>query len=99
MVGDFNETSDQDAILHLTRESGLRDAWEVAGDGTPGWTYSRRNPYVRSRPDAADVRIDYIFVGSGEARIEGCRVVGDRLYPDDLPPTDHFGLVATLVLP
>jgi endonuclease/exonuclease/phosphatase family metal-dependent hydrolase len=51
VCGDFNAGPDSDELRMLTGRSetpvpGLvfYDAWEVAGDGTPGYTWSNRNP-------------------------------------------------------
>ena len=51
VCGDFNAGPDSDEIRLLTGRSAsvvpgmvFYDAWEVAGDGSPGFTWSNRNP-------------------------------------------------------
>lgn len=67
VCGDFNAGPDSDELRMLTGRSApavpgmvFYDAWEVAGDGSPGFTWSNRNPLaaVGLYPDR---RFDYIF--------------------------------------
>ena len=67
VCGDFNAGPDSDEIRMLTGKSAtgepglvFYDAWEVAGDGTAGITWSNRNPLaaVALYPDR---RFDYVL--------------------------------------
>jgi endonuclease/exonuclease/phosphatase family metal-dependent hydrolase len=105
VCGDFNAGPDSDEIRMLTGRSATAapglvfyDAWEVAGDGTPGYTWSNRNPLaaVGLYPDR---RFDYIL--SAWPRLGGvghpthCALLGLRP-PDELQLSDHYGVVADL---
>lgn len=108
LVGDFNAEPESNEIRYVKglhaidgRSVYFHDAWDVAGDGGPGYTWSNRNEYaaVALEPDR---RIDYIFVGYpmrvgqyGVGKIESCRVVCDD-ENDGVWPTDHFGVYAEL---
>ena len=109
VVGDFNAVPDSAEIRYMTglqsldgRSAGFFDAWQVAGDGGPGITWSNRNAFasIALEPDR---RIDYIFAGypirmsedHGVGRIEACRVVCDDEV-DGVWPSDHFGVYAEL---
>ena len=55
LCGDFNVGPDSDEIRILTGRSATAapglvfyDAWEVAGDGTPGYTWSNLIPWLLS---------------------------------------------------
>lgn len=105
IVGDFNTVSDSTEVRFLTgkhsfggRSFFLRDAWAHAGDGTQGFTWTMKNPYLPSWL-APERRIDYIFVGlptmDGLGDILSCRIVCDQ--PENgVWPSDHFGLLAEL---
>jgi endonuclease/exonuclease/phosphatase family metal-dependent hydrolase len=109
LVGDFNAEPDSDEIRYLrgltSLGSGARvyfqDAFAVAGDGSAGVTYARRNPFaaVLREPDR---RIDYIFVHGRDERRRceplDARVCFDQPF-DGTFPSDHFGVVATLGIP
>jgi hypothetical protein len=73
------------------------DAWEIAGDGTPGHTWSNRNPLaaVSMYPD---MRIDYILSAWPRANAIGhpthCKLLG---VGDNGPQlSDHYGVLADL---
>jgi endonuclease/exonuclease/phosphatase family metal-dependent hydrolase len=105
VCGDFNAGPDSDEIRMLTGRSATAepglvfyDAWEVAGDGTAGITWSNRNPLaaVALYPDR---RFDYVL--SAWPRIGGvghplhCELLG--VVPDDqLQLSDHYGVLADL---
>jgi endonuclease/exonuclease/phosphatase family metal-dependent hydrolase len=105
IAGDLNAEPDSAEIRFLTGLQSLAgksalfyDAWRVAGDGSPGFTWSNRNPYARVAIEP-DRRIDYVLAGypqaSGVGRLESCRVVCD----DEVAgvwPTDHFGVIAEI---
>lgn len=109
VVGDFNAVPDSSEIRFMTglqslagRSAAFFDAWDIAGGGGPGYTWSNRNEYaaIALEPER---RIDYIFAGypvrmssgHGVGRIEACRVVCDDAV-DGVWPSDHFGVYAEL---
>ena len=103
LCGDFNAEPESAEIRQLTGQAAVPveklvflDAWRVAGDGGPGWTWSRLNPFSVNDPEP-DRRIDYVFVGypgdraRGEivsARVEAVAPVGG------VQPSDHYALAA-----
>src|SRR5205085_1427402 len=105
LCGDFNAAPDSDEVRMLTGRTTVpverlvfHDAWEVAGGGGAGWTWSNQNPFavLDLEPDR---RIDYVFVGwpkgGGRGHVEACEVVG--LDPvGGVVPSDHLGVLATL---
>jgi endonuclease/exonuclease/phosphatase family metal-dependent hydrolase len=105
VCGDFNAGPDSDEIRMLTGRSApaapgmvFYDAWEVAGDGSPGFTWSNRNPLaaIGLYPDR---RFDYIFSAwprrGGVGHPTGCSLLGVRA-PGEQQVSDHFGLAADL---
>jgi endonuclease/exonuclease/phosphatase family metal-dependent hydrolase len=107
LAGDFNAPPDSDEIRLLTgRRSPPRpgwvflDAWETAGDGSPGYTMSRTNPNAAPLL-LPDVRWDYIFVHWPSGRPGGvghplhAEVVGVEAR-DGVVPSDHYAVVADL---
>ncbi len=70
LAGDFDAAPDQDCIRFYTgksaingRSAAFRDSWAIAGDGTPGYTWTTDSPWVaRSVVDA-----------QGIVRTTGCR--------------------------
>jgi endonuclease/exonuclease/phosphatase family metal-dependent hydrolase len=105
VCGDFNAGPDSDEIKMLTGRSAVPeeglvfyDAWEIAGDGTPGYTWSNRNPLaaVGLYPDR---RFDYILSAwprlSGVGHPTSCSLLGVR--PSHEPQlSDHYGVLADL---
>jgi endonuclease/exonuclease/phosphatase family metal-dependent hydrolase len=105
LCGDFNAEPESAEIRLLTGQAAVPveklvflDAWRVAGEGGPGWTWSRLNAFSANDPEP-DRRIDYVFAGypvegaRGEivsARLEGVAPV------DDVQPSDHYALLAEL---
>jgi len=105
IAGDLNAEPDSAEIRFLTGLQSLEgrsvlfyDAWRVAGDGSPGVTWSNRNPYARIGLEP-DRRIDYVLVGypqpNGIGHVERCRVVCDDV-KDGVWPSDHFGVLAEI---
>ena len=103
--GDFNAVPDSDEVRMLTgRAAGpvdglvFHDAWEVAGDGGPGPTWSNANPYAALDLEP-DRRIDYVLTGwpkaGGAGHVTSCRVVGTEAV-DGVVPSDHYGVLAEL---
>lgn len=106
VCGDFNAGPDSDEMRMLTGRtappvSGLvfYDAWEVAGDGTPGITWSNANPLaaVGCLPDR---RFDYILSAWPRAGAVGhprhCELLGVRPPGDADQISDHYGVLADL---
>lgn len=105
LVGDFNAEPDSAEIRYVCglqslegRSVHFRDAWRMAGDGGPGFTWSNRNPTARFWREP-ERRLDYIFVGyprlDGVGQVERCRVVCDEPC-GAVWPSDHFGVYAEL---
>jgi endonuclease/exonuclease/phosphatase family metal-dependent hydrolase len=105
VCGDFNAAPDSDEIRMLTGRSApadpglvFYDAWEVAGDGSPGFTWSNRNPLAAAGlyPDR---RFDYIFSAwprrGGVGHPVRCSLLGVRPPPAQ-QLSDHYGLAADL---
>ena len=105
VCGDFNAGPDCDEIRMLTGRSATAapglvfyDAWEMAGDGSPGYTWSNRNPLAAAGlfPDR---RFDYILSAwprhGGVGHPTRCSLLGVRA-PGEQPLSDHYGLVADL---
>lgn len=102
VCGDFNAGPDSDEIRMLTGRTApaapgiaFYDAWEVAGDGGPGYTWSNANPWAAPGlfPDR---RFDYIFSAwprrGGAGHPVRCEIIGTG----EPPPSDHYGLLAEL---
>jgi endonuclease/exonuclease/phosphatase family metal-dependent hydrolase len=104
LTGDFNAAPDSDEIRMLTGRTTLavpglvfHDAWEAAGDGGAGFTWTNANPWARQDLEP-DRRIDYVFVGwpkkGGAGHVTSCRVIGQAI--DGVFPSDHLGVLAEL---
>jgi endonuclease/exonuclease/phosphatase family metal-dependent hydrolase len=114
LAGDFDATPDAASIRFLTGLQSLHgrsthwvDAFAVAGDGSPGYTWSSDNPFMA--PFATSTfaepghrrRIDYVFVGSPfkwKPRIlvrSAAVVLKER---EGIAPSDHYGVLADLDL-
>jgi len=114
LAGDFDATPDAASIRFLTglqslagRSTYWADAFAIAGDGSPGFTWTTESPYVRPFAEAVfgepehHRRIDYVLVGSPirwkpRLVIRSARVVGR--YEDGAAPSDHYGVVADIEL-
>ena len=106
LVGDFNAEPRSDEIRYMGGLTSLgsksrvyfQDAFADAGDGSPGYTFSRRNPFAAPLREP-DRRIDYIFVRGRDDRFRGepleARVCFDAPV-DGTYPSDHFGVTAKL---
>lgn len=105
VCGDFNAAPDSEEIRMLTGRTdpaaeGLvfYDAWEMAGDGTPGFTWSNHNPLaaVAMYPDR---RFDYILSAWPRLGAVGHPTRCERLgvLSSDQPQlSDHYGVLAEL---
>ena len=105
LCGDFNAVPDSDEVRMLTGRAAVpvdglvfHDAWEAAGGGGPGHTWSNANPYAALDLEPAR-RIDYVFVGwpkaGGAGHVVSCRVVGTEPV-GGVVPSDHYGVLAEL---
>jgi endonuclease/exonuclease/phosphatase family metal-dependent hydrolase len=106
VAGDLNAVPDSEEIRGLTGRRvppvpGLvfTDAWEVAGDGDAGitWTTTAHQPHT-AWPRR---RLDYVLVSWPRPKPLGnplrCAVIGTEAVGDPpLLPSDHFGVVADL---
>jgi len=107
LAGDFNAAPDTDAVRFITgrcslggRSMLLLDAWEQAGDGSPGLTWDNANPFAAAVFEPA-LRIDYVFAGlphqaTGVGRLGSARVVLDTP-TGGVYPSDHYGVCADIV--
>jgi endonuclease/exonuclease/phosphatase family metal-dependent hydrolase len=102
---DLNAVPDSDEIRALTGRSAppvnglvFTDAWEIAGDGSPGFTWRKDNPYL-ANAQWPNRRLDYVLVSwprtTGEgtpvhAELFGTQPVGGVM------PSDHAGLLVHL---
>lgn len=107
VCGDFNAGPDADEIRMLTGRSAppvvglvFYDAWEIAGDGTPGITWANSNPLaaVGRYPDR---RFDYILSAWPRPGAAGhpshCQLLGVRRDGDPDQISDHYGVLADLL--
>jgi endonuclease/exonuclease/phosphatase family metal-dependent hydrolase len=106
LVGDFNAEPESDEVRYLkgltslgrARRVYFADAFGMAGDGSQGATFSKRNPFARTLREP-DRRIDYVFVHRNNDDVRGepieARVCFDKPVNGTFP-TDHFGVIATL---
>jgi endonuclease/exonuclease/phosphatase family metal-dependent hydrolase len=108
VAGDLNAVPASDEVRMLTGLTAppvdglvFTDAWAVAGDGTDGCTWSRRNPWC---VDAAwpERRLDYVLVAWPRPKPNGnplrCQVVATEPV-DGIQPSDHYAVIADLAAP
>ena len=111
VLGDFDATPDSASVSFWRGRRAVdgfsvcyQDAWEYAHPDDPGYTFERTNPLVRDGEVATAVtrKIDHILVRSirhgPTLEVEDCRRVLDRPV-DGVWASDHFGVLADLVLP
>jgi endonuclease/exonuclease/phosphatase family metal-dependent hydrolase len=111
LAGDFDAVPDAASIRFLAGHQSLegisvcyRDAWASVHGAEPGHTFTPRNPLVAAGETAWDIdrRIDYIFVRCNEKGptldILACARLFDASL-DGVWASDHFGVVADLVVP
>ncbi len=105
VMGDFNAEPDSDEIRFMKGLTGLggkcvyfADAFGVAGDGTPGFTFSKRNDHAAFIREP-ERRIDYIFVRGPDDTQRGepmeAAVCFDHPHKGVFP-TDHFGVTCVI---
>jgi len=105
LCGDFNAGPDSDELRILTGRAATAapglvfyDAWELAGDGTPGHTWSNANPLaaVALYPDR---RMDYVLSAlprrGGTGHPVRCERLGVRAAGEP-QLSDHYGVLADL---
>jgi endonuclease/exonuclease/phosphatase family metal-dependent hydrolase len=106
LVGDMNAEPESDEMRYLrglTSPAGERrvyfqDAFALAGDGSSGITYARRNPFAAPLREP-DRRIDYVLVRGRDDRHLGEPVEAAVCFDQPIDgtfPSDHFGVMATL---
>ena len=105
VCGDFNAGPDADELRMLTGKTAavapglvFYDAWEIAGDGTPGHTWSNQNP-LAAPAMYPDRRFDYVLSAwprrGGTGHPTHCQRLG--ILPADQPQlSDHYGVLADL---
>lgn len=100
VLGDVNSaaTGSGSQTYDAVRNAGLGDAWAAANPGDPGYTCCRS---ADLRSGSLDQRIDMVFTRGG-FHVDKAWLVGATV-PDRTPaglwPSDHAGVVATLVPP
>ncbi len=106
LVGDFNAEPASDEIRFLAGLTSLgaarrvyfQDAFALAGDGSPGYTFSRRNEFAVAIGEPSR-RIDYVFVHGRDEMRRGEPIEAHVCFDeavDETLPSDHFGVIATL---
>jgi endonuclease/exonuclease/phosphatase family metal-dependent hydrolase len=108
-AGDFTADPDHASVRFLTGRQSLdgrsvsyRDAWQSIHPEESGATFTPANPIVADW-DWPMRRIDYVLVrcgphGGPTLAIDRCEVVFDKPV-DGVWASDHFGVVADLVIP
>ena len=100
VLGDVNSpaSGSSSQTYEAVRNAGFGDAWESANPGSSGFSCCRA---ADLRSGSLDQRIDMIFT-RGDFHVDRAWLVGaaasDRT-PSGLWPSDHAGVVATLVPP
>ncbi|MCL2776536.1 MAG: endonuclease/exonuclease/phosphatase family protein [Polyangiaceae bacterium] len=105
IVGDFNAEPDSDEIRFMRGLTGLggpcvyfADAFGVAGEGAPGVTFSKRNPFAAPLREP-ERRIDYIFIRGPDDSQRGEPLAASVCFDTKhagVFPSDHFGVTATI---
>jgi endonuclease/exonuclease/phosphatase family metal-dependent hydrolase len=105
LMGDFNAEPDSDEIRYLRghnsrlgRSVYFADCFAVAGDGSPGYTFARENPYAL-RAREPNRRLDYIFVRGPDRQLRGEPLAARLCFatPESgVWPTDHYGVMAEI---
>lgn len=115
VCGDFNAAPDSAEMRYLTglqslqgRSTYYQDAWAVAGDGSPGYTWDPANPFAAPL-HLHPKRCDYVLVGDhfplnapsgpgeppgpGNGKVVQCEVVGANPITGT-HASDHYGVLA-----
>jgi len=95
VVGDFNEEPHEPVILFMKGLNEIdgtklkfKDAWEEVRPDEEGFTYKTPDPYMR---------IDYIFVTPSIEVLE-CQLVCNEPDANGVYPSDHLGVLATILI-
>jgi len=100
MIGDFNSDATSGGVTYSNLSAeGFSDAWLTAGAG-PGLTCCQADDLLNGA-SSLNSRIDLILT-RGDFGVLQATVIGDEQAdrtPSGLWPSDHAGVVATLVLP
>lgn len=98
LVGDLNSTTTATSYLAFAG-SGFMDIWATLFPGDPGFTCCQVLPTIDNASSALSKRIDYVLArGLFPAGIDRLGVDASSRTASGLWPSDHAGLVATLVL-
>ena len=113
VAADFDASPDSSSIRFMTGKQSLEgesthfiDAWEVAGDGGPGFTWTAGNPFNKEIIARYALgqnhrrRIDYIFIGSPflydtVVDVRSCKVVLDDPVDGEYA-SGHFGVFSEI---
>jgi endonuclease/exonuclease/phosphatase family metal-dependent hydrolase len=105
LMGDLNAEPESDEIRFLRGFATLEgksvffaDAWSYGGEGGPGYTFDRKNPYA-ARSHEPPRRIDYIFVRGPDGQWRGEPLFTKLVFTepsDGVFASDHFGLYTEL---
>jgi endonuclease/exonuclease/phosphatase family metal-dependent hydrolase len=104
---DLNGVPDSDELRVLTGRTKpgapliFCDAWELAGDGSPGWTWRAEHPYL-AEASWPNRRLDYVLVSAPRPRGVGRPVtvaLAGMAAVDGIWPSDHAAVVADLWWP
>ena len=112
LAGDLDAVPEAASIRFLAGRQSLggmsvryRDVWAATHPGEPGHTFTQRDPLLMEESDVTmeeSRRIDYIFVRSddrGPSLVPAsCRLIFDEPVRG-VWASDHFGVVADLVVP
>lgn len=104
LCGDFNAEPESDEIRMLTGHTSVpvpgvvfQDAWRAGGDGSPGYTWSHRNP-AAAEGRFGNSRLDYVFVQwAGRGAVTRAEVIDGR-GPGGICASDHLAMLAELDL-
>jgi endonuclease/exonuclease/phosphatase family metal-dependent hydrolase len=98
VVGDFNALPEGRAVALMKRH--FLSAHETAHGHEPDCTWPSPLLAQPLEPDEATGTLDYIFVSRRGIRVMEARLAFNRPHADDpaLYPSDHFGLLARLVI-
>jgi endonuclease/exonuclease/phosphatase family metal-dependent hydrolase len=106
--GDFNAMPHADEMRHLfgvttpeVENLIFHDAFTLAGDGSPGYTWASTNPHLA---DATwpNRRLDYVLVSWPRPKGVGTPVAcwtSGHVPVGGVPPSDHYAVVADLRTP
>jgi endonuclease/exonuclease/phosphatase family metal-dependent hydrolase len=113
LAGDFNDVPQSPAVQEI-KKSGFVDLFELIHPDEAGLTWDNQNPFIQSHNvKFPDRRIDFLFAGGGRKRgqvvsedlspfpqgsVKSCKVVFNRPDARSLYPSDHYGLLAELIV-